>query len=117
MVDETRNTTPSVVEPAKREDVTSLVSEFFEHQRKAAEQTLKALNALIPPDFKTYSREAGKEFLASFKVLYDGASEALTRELDKVRKPTVKVETPVAPVETQERPKTTGKNKVKVEVG
>jgi hypothetical protein len=88
---------------------------FFFHQRRAAEQTIRAINALVPPDFKQYSREARKEFLTSFKVLIDGANEAISRELNKHRKPG-EAETGTAGAQGSDGPSTTGKNKVKVEV-
>src|SRR4051812_21368386 len=87
----------------------SPLNEFLTHQRKAAEETFKALDALIPPDFRTHGRAAKEEFLTSFKVLIDGTAEAIERELNRMRS-------------TQpgsgsgDGPSTTGKSKVKVEV-
>ncbi len=117
MVDEVRQA--ATAEAPAQEESRSPLADFFFHQRKAAEQTLQALGALIPPEFKSHSSEARKEFVTSFKVLFEGANEALSRELDKVRKPAPATpEAPIAPIPTPtpERPKTTGKNKVKVEV-
>lgn len=93
---------------------------FFFHQRRAAEHSFRAVNALIPPEFKQYSREARKEFLTAFKVLIDGANEAISRELNKNRKPGDA--TPTGPADQGgnkpggEGPSTTGKTKVKIEV-
>jgi hypothetical protein len=94
------------------------LGEFLEHQRRSAEETLKALNALVPPDFRTHSREARKEFLLSFKVLIDGAAGAVERELNRMR--TSKTSTPDAAPNSSpsdEPPvSSTGKTKVKIEV-
>jgi hypothetical protein len=42
---------------------------FVEHQRKAFEEASKAIDALIPPDFKEHSRTAINESLEGFRVL------------------------------------------------
>jgi hypothetical protein len=80
---------------------------FIEHQKKAAEETAKALNALIPPDFRTHGRAAKHEFLTSFKVLIEGVSAAVDHELHKMH---------TNKSEGNDGPSTTGKTKVKVEV-
>jgi hypothetical protein len=91
------------------------LGEFLEHQRRSAEETVKALNALIPPDFRTHSREARKEFLLSFKVLIDGAASAVERELNRMR--TSRTSDPSASTTSDEPPvSSTGKSKVKIEV-
>lgn len=103
---ETPKAEDSKQENAKPE---SPVREFFKHQSKACEETAKALDALIPPDFRTHGRAAKEEFVLSFKVLVDGVSEMVDREVNKMRG-------------SQQGssggsgPSTTGKTKVKVEV-
>jgi hypothetical protein len=81
------------------------LNEFVAHQRKAAEEACAALNALIPPEFRTHSRTAREEFLKGFKVLADGMAEMVDRELNRVR---------TNP--SGGGPSTTGKSKVKIEV-
>ncbi len=88
------------------------LQEFLEHQVNAAQETVKALQALVPPDFRTHSRAARKEFLLSFKVLLDGAMTTVERELNKSRQ-SGDSETPAT---SSSGPSTTGKSKVKVEV-
>lgn len=87
-------------EPA--EELESALSGFMFHQRKAFEAARKALDALIPPDFKTYSEEARKEFFEAFRVLFERMKAAQERA--------AAADTP------PEQPSTTGKTKVKVEV-
>src|SRR5260221_4657893 len=63
----------------------SPLRDFLKHQSKAAEEATMALSALIPPDFRTHGRAAKEEFLLSFKVLVDGVSELVDREVSKMR--------------------------------
>lgn len=86
------------------------LQEFLEHQVNAAQETLRAFQALVPPDFRTHSRAARKEFLLSFKVLLDGAMATVERELNKSRQPDS------GAADSSSGPSTTGKSKVKVEV-
>jgi hypothetical protein len=104
MTDETTNTTENSAEQA--EDV---LNTFIEHQRRALEETGKALETLLPPGFKEHSQEAGKEFAKGFKVLADAA----LKELDKLGK---NINTAREAGEEGDRPSTTGPTKVKVQV-
>jgi hypothetical protein len=91
-------------------DKTPLES-FLYHQRRAAEEAAKALAGWIPPEVREHTKEAGKEFLLSFKALVDGAASTMEREMNRMRN---------ADGDTGKEggagPSTTGKNKVKVEV-
>jgi len=87
---------------------TTPLQDFIEHQRKAAEEAAQAINALIPPEFRTHSRAAREEFLKSFKVLVDGVAAAVDREMNRMRN------NPSSG--PGDGPSTTGKSKVKVEV-
>jgi hypothetical protein len=84
------------------------LNEFVTHQRKAAEEACAALNALIPPDFRTHGRAAKEEFLTSFKVLVDGVATMVDQELNRMRTS--------SSGGSGGGPSTTGKSKVKVEV-
>ena len=94
------------------------LSAFVEHQAAAAREAAQALQALIPPDFRTHSRAARKEFLTSFKVLLDGVTEAVDRELEKARQSSAAhtAKTEAKKSDDNDKPPTTGKTKVKVEV-
>lgn len=99
----------------------SPLQQFVDHQRKAAEETVKAVQALIPPDFRAHSRQAREEFLNSFKVLIEGAAEAVDRELKKAQSARAEAEAQAAQAkqstdDSANRSTTTGKTKVKVEV-
>ncbi len=84
------------------------LNDFVAHQRKAAEEACAALNALVPPDFRTHSRAAREEFLKGFKALADGVAEIVDRELNRMR-----ANPSSGP---GGGPSTTGKSKVKIEV-
>jgi hypothetical protein len=81
--------------------------QFLYHQRKALEETGKALESLLPPGFKDHSNEAGREFVKGFKVLVDAT-------IDELKKVSEKAEEEMG--EDDDRPSTTGKTKVRVEV-
>ena len=83
------------------------LNEFIEHQRKAMDEACQAVDALIPPDFRTHSRAAREEFLMSFKVLVDGVASTVDKELNRMR---------TNPSGGSSGPSTTGKTKVRVEV-
>lgn len=89
---------------------------FIYHQLRAAEFTVKALNALLPPDFHSHSREARKEFSESLDVLFKGFSEAVENELNKFTKATDGSTKKSNAHKASEGPSTTGKTKVRVEV-
>jgi DNA polymerase III alpha subunit len=97
-------------EDKQTESTHATFKDFVEHQRRACEATKKALSALIPPDFKTYSEEARKEFFAAFKALIESAGAAVEAEMGKMGG--------TKPGEDKggSGPSTTGKTKVKVEV-
>lgn len=83
------------------------VEQFFFHQRRAIEETRKAIETLLPPGFKDHSTEASREFAKGFRVLVDAAID----ELKKVSEP----EEGEAG-EDEDKPSTTGSTKVKVQV-
>lgn len=80
---------------------------FFYHQRKALEETARALEALLPPGFKEHSTQAGKEFVQGFKVLVDAT-------IDELKKVSERAEDEEE--ENGDDTSTTGSGKVKVQV-
>ena len=105
-----QNEQPTETTETKRDPM----SAFLHHQKRAFEESCKAVDALLPEGFKTHSREAGNEFFKSLKVLADAAAEGLEKvseELDKnFRRASSTTD------ESGDRPSTTGPNKVKVQV-
>lgn len=83
--------------------------EFLYHQRRALEETGKALEALLPEGFRTHGNNASKEFSKGFKILVDAA-------MDEFRKGNAKGEDEAASSNDDDNPSTTGKTKVKVQV-
>lgn len=81
---------------------------FVNHQRKAIEEGAKAIEALLPEGFRDHGKKAAEEFAAGFKVLVDAA----ITEMEKIAKTTEKT---VAD-DDDDRPSTTGRSKVKVQV-
>jgi hypothetical protein len=89
-------------------------SAFLHHQKRAFEESCKAVDALLPEGFKAHSREAGNEFVKSLKVLADVAADGLEKvsaEMDKnFRRASSTAD------DSDDRPSSTGPNKVKVQV-
>lgn len=91
------------------------LEQFFYHQRRALEETGKALEALLPPGFREHSSEASREFAKGFRVLVDAAIDEL-KKISEKEEAAEEGETPAEAVKEEPRPATTGKTKVKVKV-
>ncbi|MDQ7028179.1 MAG: hypothetical protein Q9P44_21760 [Anaerolineae bacterium] len=106
---------------------------FFFHQRRALEETGKALEALLPPDFRKHGGEASREFAKGFRVLVDVTIDNLKRvsekededeeydeEVENEEETEVKAEVDGGDGDNgnddDEPPSTTGKTKVKVKL-
>ena len=103
---------PQTDEP-KTESAKVPFDEFLKHQKRAVEETGKAIDALFPPGFKEHSEQAGREFVSGMKVLADAVIDGLqkaSKDFDKNfnRNP--------PPPSSGDRPSSTGTTKVKVEV-
>ena len=59
------------------DEVENPMESFFYNQRRALEETGKALEALLPPDFRNHAGEASKEFAQGFRILVDVAIDEL----------------------------------------
>ncbi|MEQ8672204.1 MAG: hypothetical protein RLP44_24840 [Aggregatilineales bacterium] len=87
------------------------IEEFLYHQRRAIEETGKALEALLPEGFRTHGTNASKEFTKGFRVLVDAAMDEL-----KKAKPAKSADSPADDADNGNGPSTTGKRKVQVPV-
>lgn len=116
------NETPMPETPASDDSVPSnKMEQFFYHQRRALEETGKALEALLPPGFRQHGGEALREFGRGFRILVDATIDELKRvserEEDASEKPSAEAEAPAPTAEEKPAAKpTTGKSKVKVKV-
>lgn len=86
------------------------VEEFLYHQRRALEETGKALEALLPEGFRTHGSQASKEFTKGFRVLVDAAMQELKKAKPEDADPNMDTGS------DDNGPSTTGKTKVKVQV-
>ena len=108
--------TPATPE-ADAADPKSPLEAFIYHQRRALEETSKALDALIPPDVREHSSEAGRQFVKGFKVLVDAAISEIEKAANKVQEVKSEGEAETeAPKPEAPRPSTIGKAKIKVVV-
>jgi hypothetical protein len=101
------NTPPETPEMPEEEAPRTPFEEFLYHQRRALEETGRALEALIPEGFRKHGSEASKEFSKGFRALVDAMMQELRKARDEGETVADGDETP---------PSTTGKTKVKVEV-
>lgn len=85
--------------------------EFLYHQRRALEETGRALEALLPEGFRKHGSNASKEFSKGFKVLVDAALE----ELNKAQESKAQADAEDADNDTPPA-SSTGKAKVRIEV-
>lgn len=103
---ENANHNPNVETPAE-EATKNPLEAFVYHQRRALEETGKALEALLPEGFREHGSEAGKELVKGFKILVDAA-------ITEIEKATTRVEEVTE--DGADKPSSTGKTKVKVQV-
>jgi len=95
---------------------------FLNHQKRALEETGKALDALLPDGFKEHSREARREFLKGMAVLADAAVNELEKagkEADRLFKQAHQRSAPPSGTPAAgepPRPSSTGPQKIKVQV-
>ncbi|MEM9952287.1 MAG: hypothetical protein AAF846_11830 [Chloroflexota bacterium] len=102
--------------PELNEDaVETPMERFFYHQRRALEETGRALEALLPPDFRNHAGEASKEFAKGFRILVDATIDELKkvseREDEEGDNADVDDEN-----DDEDPPTTTGKTKVRIKL-
>lgn len=97
------------------EEFETPMDRFFFHQRRALEETGKALEALLPPDFRSHAGEASKEFAKGFSVLVEAAIDEL-KKVSEREEMDEEADEDEDDDNNDEPPSTTGKTKVKVKL-
>lgn len=97
------------------------LKKFVGHQKRALEETGKALESLLPEGFREHGKEARREFLKGMTVLVDAAVtelEKASKEADRLfKRAQQKADTATPPAgDDSTRPSSTGPQKVKVQV-
>ncbi|MYE26267.1 MAG: hypothetical protein F4X87_03420 [Chloroflexi bacterium] len=69
---------PAPEEPIGEEEQTPL-EQFIFHQRRGLEEFGKAMESLLPPQFKEHTQAAGNEFATGFRVLIDAAIDEIKK--------------------------------------
>jgi len=87
---------------------------FLFHQRRALEETGRALEALLPKDFRDHGAQATREFTKGLRVLMEAAVDEVKKAADKMREQQAAANPEAA--EDGETPSSTGSTKVKVQV-
>lgn len=107
--------TPNTSPENQEEPIRTPFEEFLYHQRRALEETGKALESLLPEGFRTHSKEATKEFTKGFRVLMDAAIDEIRKASDQAAQAKAQGKTG-DDSNNNEGPSTTGKTKVRVQV-
>lgn len=98
------NTTPETEESAPRNPFET----FLFHQRRALEETGKALEALLPEGFREHGANATREFTKGLRVLMEAAVDEVKKAGDKMKSEGGDAK--------EDDDSTTGTTKVKVQV-
>ena len=115
MDNDSKKKVEEVVEEIFEETQQTPMERFFYHQRRALEETGKALEALLPAGFREHGQKATEEFIKGFRILIDST-------IDDMKKISEREEEPAKPAaekkddDDEPKPPTTGKTKVKVKV-
>lgn len=97
----------------EEEPVRSRFEEFLYHQRRALEETGRAIEALFPEKFVEHTKRAGSEFGTAMRVLAD----AVTDEIKKATENAKATKPDAGQSESDDDDaSTTGKTKVRVQV-
>jgi hypothetical protein len=75
------NSTPETDESAPRNPFET----FLFHQRRALEETGKALEALLPEGFREHGANATREFTKGLRVLMEAAVDEVKKASDKMK--------------------------------
>ena len=59
------------------------IDEFMEHQKRAIDEAGKALEALIPPEFREHGKAAVNESIEGFRVLLNSMLDDFKAEVNK----------------------------------
>lgn len=59
---------------------------FVEHQRKAFDEASKAIEALLPPEFKEHGKAAVNESLEGFRVLVNAVVDEVKTQVNDIGK-------------------------------
>jgi hypothetical protein len=118
MSDNEQDIKVDVTDTSNIEKVETPMERFFYHQRRALEETGKALEALLPTDFRKHGGEASREFAKGFRVLVDAAIDELKRvsEREEDEDEEIMDEEEDSNDDDDDSPSTTGKTKVKVKL-
>lgn len=90
-------------ESPEAEEPKTPFEKFLFHQRRAVEETGKALEALLPEGFREHGSEASREFIKGFRVLVDAAIAEIEKAAEEKD-------------EDDDKPASTGNTKVRVDV-
>lgn len=94
------------------EETRGPIESFIDYQKKALEETGKALETFLPDGFKEHSDAARDNFVKSFEVLAEAAREEFKRMGERMEEARQQASTE----SEEDKPSSTGATKVKVQV-
>jgi hypothetical protein len=59
------------------------LDEFLEHQKRALDEASKALDSLIPPEFREHGKAAVNESIEGFRILVNSMLDDFKTEVNK----------------------------------
>lgn len=82
---------PKVEEPAvaapvvEEKEAPGVFETFIEHQRKAFDETGRAIESLLPVAFKEHSKSAVKETVEGYRELVNSVIDSVVDQIEKMR--------------------------------
>ncbi|XWX03406.1 hypothetical protein VZO05_12930 [Aggregatilineales bacterium SYSU G02658] len=116
MDNDSKKKVEEVVEEIFEETQQTPMERFLYHQRRALEETGKALEALLPAGFREHGQKATEEFVKGFRILIDSTIDEMKKVSEREEEPVQTVEAEKKDDDDDQKPPTTGKTKVKVKV-
>lgn len=115
---DTKKKVEETVEEIFEETNQTPLERFFYHQRRALEETGKALEALLPVGFREHGSKATEEFVKGFRILVDATIDEMKKVSEREETEAEKAAQAKPEEDDNEppAPPTTGKSKVKVKV-
>lgn len=110
---EEQNTTGSA-EGKPAVTLENVIKGFLDHQANSVREAGRAVDALLPEDFKKHGKNSLKEGLKSYQVLFDAGLDVLNRAGKSVDEALKRAQDNLK--ENDARASSTGTNKVRVEV-
>ncbi|NWG16784.1 MAG: hypothetical protein HXY41_09125 [Chloroflexi bacterium] len=72
-------------EEALKPQEEGMLEEFVEHQKKAITEATKAVESLIPSEFKKHGEAALKEMVEGYRRLFNSAVDEIVAAIERIK--------------------------------